>query len=365
MHSGSDFPETPGGAVMKKYTREILSAPQNLVSNGKFNLGTFNRPFKILNPLDAHCFPFPAPKALKNLRLKEWQAYEMGNNDYFVFTVLYTAKSLAMAEFIIYDKIKKEKLLYKKIIPSWSIKLPPSLSSSTGEYKGKNLSIQYNNEIKSGSLNIKIVVKGMKGLPDVEAEFHGIYDFTKWEPIVVSMPFSERMAMYSHKCLMPMTGALKAGGDVIAFNKKDSYMIIDDHKGYYPYNSFYDWATGISSDGKGNLTGFNLTNNQVRGKEKFNENCLWINGRFSPLPPVIFSRPGGDDMEWLIKDEYGMVDIKFIPEVQGNVDINLLILKTHYRGPFGRFNGYIKDSSGVKHSVNNFFGMGEKQVLRV
>jgi hypothetical protein len=350
---------------MNKYNREIISTPHSLVSNGKFNFGTFNKPFNILNPLDADCFAIPLPKIIKNLRLKEWQAYEMGNNDYFVFTVLYKAKSIALAQFLIYDKIKKKKYLYEKIIPTWCIKLPSSLSSSSGEYQDKNLYIQYNNNITSGNLNIKIKMNGFKELPDSEAEFNGLYNFTKHEPLVVSMPFSKRKGMYSHKSLMPMTGHLTIGKIKVDFNEKESFMIIDDHKGYYPYSSYYDWVTGIKSDGKGNLTGFNLTHNQVINKEQYNENCIWVKGKVYPLPPVKFSRPEGPDMEWSIKDEYGTIDIRFAPEVQGKVDVNLLFLKTYYRGPLGQFYGFITDSSGRKHSVDNFFGMGEEKRLRM
>jgi len=351
--------------IMKKYSRKILPVPQSLVSDGKFNLGTFNRPFNLLNPLDADCFDFPAPKALKNLRLKEWQAYEMGNSHYFVFTVLYKAKSIAMAQFIIYDRINKKKYLYERIVPTWAISLPDSLSSSSGEYRDKKFLIQYNNSINTGNLNIKIEINNSKNLPDIKAEFNGLYNFIKWEPIVVSMPFSDKSGMYSHKCLMPMTGLLRTGGVETVFESKNSYLIIDDHKGYYPYNSFYDWVTGIQSDGKGNPSGFNLTHNQVTDKEQFNENCLWIKGRISALPPVHFFRPDGADMEWQIKDDYGMVDVKFTPEVQGKVDINLLLLKSYYRGPIGSFRGYIKDSSGKKHSVDSCYGMGEEKKLRM
>ncbi len=350
---------------MDIHTRKITSTPDSLVSNGKFNFGTFNKPFNNLNPLDADCFIIPVPKMIKNLRLKEWQAYEMGNNDFFVFTVLYKAKSIALAQFIVYDKINKKKYLYEKIVPTWSIKLPSSLSSSSGEYKDKNFFIRYNNDIINGNLNIKIRMNGFKTLPDSEAEFTGIYDFAKWEPLVVSMPFSKRKGMYSHKCLMPMTGSLIIGDQNVDFNKKESFMIIDDHKGYYPYSSFYDWVTGIKNDVKGNISGFNLTHNQVINKEQYNENCLWINGKISLLPPVLFSRPQGPDMEWIIKDNYGKVDIRFIPEVYGKVDINMFFLKTYYRGPLGEFYGFIKDSSGVKHPVDDFFGMGEEKKLRM
>lgn len=350
---------------MKKYKRDILPAPEALVGDGNFNHGTFTKPIMNLNPLDARCYPIPLPRVLKNLRLKEWQAYEMGKSDYFVFTVLYKAKSIALAQFIVYDRINKEKFLYEKIVPSWSVSLPDLTASSAGNYKDKNFSIEFNNEIMKKELNLNVSIKNMKGLPDVKAELHGIYDNKKWEPLVVSLPFNDRRAMYSHKCLMPMEGEIISSKFHAGFKKKDSFMIIDDHKGFYPYSSFYDWVTGVKSDGKGGLTGFNLTFNQVKDPEKYNENGIWINGKLSPLPPVSFSRPDGPDGEWLIKDSYGMVDIKFVPEVQGKVDVNLLVLKTYYRGPLGKFYGKIKDSTGKTHSVDNFFGMGEEKKLRM
>jgi len=352
-------------STRQNYTREILTVPDSLVADGEFNLGTFSRQFRILNPLDVSPFLIPLPRALKNIRLKEWQAYEMGNSEFFIFTVLYKAKSIALAQFIVYDRIRKEKFLYEKIVPSFQISLPSLCSASTGSYKDKKLFIEYNNETGNGGLNLKLSAKNFRNLPDVNIEINGIYNPEKWNPIVVCMPFSARRAMYSHKCLMPMQGNMEIADRTIDFREKESFMIIDDHKGYYPYSSFYDWVTGISSNGKGGLVGFNLTHNQILNKEKFNENCLWINGRLSLLPPVSFSRPDGPAGEWFIKDSYGMVDLKFVPEVHGEVNVNLFILKSYYQGPLGTFYGRIKDSSGKSHSMDGIFGMGEEKRLRM
>jgi hypothetical protein len=61
-------------------------------------------------------------------------------------------------------------------------------------------------------------------------------------------------------------------------------MIIDDHKGYYPCVMKYDWITALGYAGNGRLVGFNLTDNQVQDHEKYNENCLWLDGKMYPRP---------------------------------------------------------------------------------
>jgi len=351
---------------MEQYTRGIRPTPPSLVSEGKFNNGTFSRPFKIINPLDADCYPLPLPRMIKNLRLKEWQAYQMANDKFFIFAVLYKAKAVGLAQFFVYDRQAKKKLLYEKIIPSHLIKLPASLSNSTGYYSAGNYLIEYHNNIDNNRLDLRIRIHNHgQDLPDIDAEFCGLYDCHKWEPIVVALPFSQRRSMYSHKCLMPMAGTLSIGDQQVVFDPNESCLIIDDHKGYYPFVTAYDWVTGIQYSGQQPLTGFNLTANQVMQPELYNENCLWLGGQVHPLPPVAFTRPHGVDNEWLIRDDYGMVDITFIPEAQGKIDMNLFIIKSYYRGPLGKFYGFIKDSSGTKNMVDDYFGMGEQKRVRL
>ena len=53
--------------------RSILPTPPNLVSEGRFALGTYKAPFRRVNPLDARLGALlPWPRWLKNWRLKEW-----------------------------------------------------------------------------------------------------------------------------------------------------------------------------------------------------------------------------------------------------------------------------------------------------
>ena len=73
---------------------------------------------------------------------------------------------------------------------------------------------------------------------------------------------------------------------------------------------FYSMRAGFTAKG---LTGFNLTDNQVPDRERYNENCLWLGRELHLLPPVTFSRPKGVHDRWCVRDEYGMVDITFTP----------------------------------------------------
>jgi hypothetical protein len=163
---------------------------------------------------------------------------------------------------------------------------------------------------------------------------------------------------------MPMEGILHIDRKSVAFEKGKSHMIVDDHKGYYPYVMKYDWITGAGYNEQGQLVGFNLTDNQVKTPEKYNENCLWVDGKIHLLPPIKVSRPAGVEKEWLISDRYDRVKLFFIPAANTRVDINLLFIRSDYHGPYGYFKGFIKDDDGNKVILDGLFGMGEKFYLR-
>jgi hypothetical protein len=345
--------------------RELLQVPESLVTGGKFNFGTFNGQFQRVNPLDAERpLGIWLPRPLLNLRLKEWQAFQLGNSRWFMLAVLYNAKVSALAQFIAYDKERKKKYLFEKVLPSWKITVPDSLWDARQSYRDQDCLIELVSQLGKGRFYINVQVHGYKGLPDIAAHFEAFHDDGLVEPIVVSIPFGKNRGIYSHKCLMPMQGSLSIGDEKAEFLRQESFAIIDDHKGFYPYVMKYDWVTAAGFNDRGQLIGFNLTDNQSIDPEKFNENCLWLDGRLELLPPVKFNRPDGVEGEWLIRDQYGMVDLVFKPVTMGMINMNFLILKVKYRGPFGYCNGFIKDRAGNKVMLNQYFGMGEEKYIR-
>lgn len=344
---------------MKEYSREIFSAPHDLVTHGQIQFGCFDSFIKNLNFLDAKKpLGFPAPRYFKYLRLKEWQAMQLGNDDYFMLVALYNAKILAVNQFIFYDKKNKQLYKYERQSPYWQTKVARSLQNGLSRFEDKNFKIELLSRLNEQAVQLKINIRKYKNLPDVSARFNVAFIDNK--PLVVSIPFGKNKGMYSYKNLGHMEGAVYLNDREIKFGKENSFAIIDDHKGYYPYKMRYDWITGVMPV-KNKLVGFNFTDNQSDNPDKFNENALWNNGKLYLLPPVKFTH---QLKEWHISDDYGMIDLCFVPEIENKLKFNFGIVSADYNGPFGYFKGHIKYLPGKKIKTDNFFGMGEKKAIR-
>jgi hypothetical protein len=350
---------------MRYRPRDIRTDTGELVTDGLFNFGTYARPFTIVNPLDArNPLGFPVPRFMKYMRLKEWQAFQIGNERFFLLAVIYNSKAGCLLQFIAYDRKSGRKFAYEKKVLPWMASVPSSLHDSIARTRTRGFSISVRNLLREGKIFIDIAIDAEKKLPPVNAHFEALHEAGKVAPMAVCLPLGKNRAIYSHKCLMPARGELSLGNEKMHFDEKSSFAIIDDHKGYYPYNLRYDWVTGAGFIGK-KLVGFNLTANQVIDPEQFNENCLWAGNSLYLLPPVSFQRPDGIEGEWHIGDEYGMIDITFTPVMKNDMHMNYGFAKIDYQGPFGRLRGWIKDSSGKKVPVDNLFGMGERKRVRL
>jgi len=350
---------------MSEYTRKVKNPPKRLVSNGMFEFGTYDAPFEIVNPLDAvKPLSLRLPKFLKNMRLKEWEAFQIGNKDFFILTAVYNSKGLGVVQFIVIDLKKEQKYIFQKFLPFWKMNVARSLMNTVTCSYGCDYSFHIHNNLKNDRIFFNFWSQGKNGNPDMSCRFEAFHENETCKPIVICQPFDENRALYSHKALMPMSGKLTIGEDNYEFNKSDSFVIMDDHKGYYPFEMIYDWVTTAGYDNKNRLIGFNLTDNQIKEPEKYNENCLWIDGDMQVLPPVTIKRPDGIMSAWIIKDNYNRVNLKFLPKFDGRININFLIFKTKYYAPYGFFSGYILDKNDNKIIFDNYFGMGEKKYIK-
>jgi hypothetical protein len=60
-----------------------------------------------------------------------------------------------------------------------------------------------------------------------------------------------------------------------------------------------------------------------------------------------------------------MVDLIFHPEVPHDITMRLGLADVDYIGPFGRFEGSLRSSSGEKIDASRLYGMGEDKNLRL
>ncbi len=348
---------------MTIYEREVLSPPESLVTNGICNFGTFNGPIKNINILSVEgLLEIPAPKIYKNFRLKEWQAFQAGNKNIFMMGAIYNTKVIGLVFLSIYDIEKKRRYLIKKLVPVCKIKICNGMCDSQSKYTSDDLSIKIRNRLLNNRVFIEAKHSKNSHNPEIDLKLEC---FHITQPIVICHPLGKNRPLYSHKALMPVKGILRIDNEEINFDKSNAFTTIDDHKGYYPKTLKYNWVTGMGHLPDGTLTGFNLTNNQVVNQEKYNENCLWINGKMNALGPIRIKRDYDDREVWHIKDKYCMVDLNFYPKVKNNIKFELMHMYCDYEGPFGTFEGCIRGPDNNIVKVDSFWGMGEKKIYRI
>ena len=336
---------------------------QGLVTRGRFNFGRYDAPFALINPLDAQPFALPVPSVVRDLRLKEWQAFQFANERYYTNIALFNTKALALVQVKVFDRQERKKYLFEKRVPPWSFRAPSQLLDSAMRYDGDGCHVMFENRLANGYIDIEFDTPVTSDCPALSGRVRALYE--GHTPLVVAIPFGENRGMYSHKGLAPIEGELSIGSQRITYSPQDSYVTMDDHRGYYDYVMRWDWLTSGRFD-NGTLFGFNLTHNASIDPSRFNENALWIDGIIHELPPIEFTHTFRDKQEvWEIRDASGRVEVDFEVEVPGRVDINALVMHSKYRGPFGSCRGHLVDENGRAHRVDGMFGMAEQFYLRV
>lgn len=109
--------------------------------------------------------------------------------------------------------------------------------------------------------------------------------------------------------------------------------VIDDTAGYHARVTEWWWAAGVGVDPAGRPLAFNLVegvNDPAAGSER----AVWVDGEPRELASVRFAR----DLSRIAAGD-GSGELRFQAEAQRHRSENLLLLKSDYRAPFGRFSG--------------------------
>ena len=336
--------------------------PARLVEDGRQHLGRWRAAPGRTNLLDARYRGLPRP--LRWLRLKEWQAVQVASPALFVNLALFDAKLVALLQVKIYDHARGAKFLHEHKLRPGAFRVADQLHASTTRHADHRGRLVFTNQVDAGRIAIDVDLAATRAAPAVKGAL--VLHVDRGASQVVSLPFAGDVGMYSHKGMFPVDGELTVGADTHRMTATDTVALLDDHKGYYPYVMKWDWVTAASHDGAGRAVGFNLTRNQCREPERYNENCAWIADRVAALPAVGFERlrAGGPGERWHIRDREGRVDVSFEPTVPGDVAMNALVIESRYRGPFGRFTGRLDPEGLEPIALDGWFGMGEEFWLR-
>ncbi len=144
-----------------------------------------------------------------------------------------------------------------------------------------------------------------------------------------------------------------------SYTLDDARASLDWTQAFFPRHTAWFWATGAGTAVDGRTVGFNIAkgvHDDVHGR--YNENALWIDGTPSALPPVTFTIAKGTT-PWSIHSDDGSVDLVFEPRGERSEDVNLVVLRSRYRQPFGSFTGRLRDAKGREVRIEGVPGVTE------
>jgi hypothetical protein len=353
----------PGEDIVRK----VESTPERIVEkDGAINFGRFRTPFLNANILDAPLYSFSCkvPAFWKNFRLKEWQHFGIITPTHYFGMVIFDAKFMGVSFFYAYDRLKNERIEHSRQAGRKSAQIAGQVYDDGCAFTQKGYSLKFENKLSSGFHRILIDIEGDNNLPAVKGEIKVYEDLTKVEPLVQVSPITPYRPLYTHKAAMPAEGSIILGGQEIAIDGNQAIALFDEQKTYYPYNSFWYWATAAGYDGSGRLLAFNLCRNMIVADEVFNENCFWIDGRICCLPAALFEF--NQIMEpWKVKTSDGNLNLIFVPQGERAQKINLAgLISSDFHQPFGKYSGEFQDDRGDIYPLTDFFGLAEKHVTR-
>lgn len=149
------------------------------------------------------------------------------------------------------------------------------------------------------------------------------------QPIEVVCPSGRSYAWTRKRADVPVTGRLDtptAGSRVIA-----ARGVTDESAGYHARHTSWLWSAGVGVAVGGRSVGWNLVAG-INDPPRNSERAIWVDGVPSEVEPVRF--------EGLGAIEFGeQARLEFHGETERARTENLLLIRSRYRQPFGRFAG--------------------------
>ncbi|MDR0501956.1 MAG: DUF2804 domain-containing protein [Treponema sp.] len=348
------------------YTREILPPRASPIEDGMPLYGTWNRAFEKVDLLEIRKpFKYPLPRWIKDNRIKEWECFSVQNDSFFLETLFCNVKLYRMVQVFLYDRENDEKFSFRKIFPGKGKQLPNNLSNSFVDNHSTNIYFRIHSWLDADTVKLDVNIEASRGKPSLTV--HLAYNLSSQDvtPLVVSLGLAERRNMYAYKALAPVSGDMVFSGRHIVLKQEDCSGFFVDGKGFFPYRMQTTICSASGFDDENRRIGFHIAENLTRETYKNNENALWVNGRMTPLPPVLITMQNATDSKWVIQDVEGMVDLTFTPKEQNHGAAELIFTNAAYDTPVGLYNGVLLTADGEQINIKNLFGMGEKLYLRV
>lgn len=358
-----------GARPTRPYPPPVTPSPDALLQPGthgppSIRWGTFAEPVG-----DVDLLGNDVGRTARWLRLKEWQAFQFGNAEWVLCGAVYNSKSIALLQLIAAHLPTGEAHRWLVRTSPNRTKVAHGLRSSVSAGSARGMSVRIDNrcgESAAPAFAVHVEHRGSRKTPPMTFTAQSI-----GQPphLVIAHPFEvgprrRPTTLYSDKSVGGASGTLSFDDTDVRFDADDTFLIVDDHKGQYPVPMRYDWVTAAAVDESLGVVGLNLTHNQIRTPEVYNENALWLDGSVHRLPAVRFERPQGVRNTWRVHDQNGAVDVSLTPQVHSDIHVGPGRVLAEYFGPYGTVTGTVELADGRVVDVSGMTGMGEQKRIR-
>lgn len=341
------------------------SEPTLAVVDGQPVLGVRTTPFERANLLDAR---FPgltgSMRWLRKLRLKEWQHFAIVHPEYYISLALVDAKYTTTSFVCAFSRKTGETVEHSRQAGPGIVRLPEGLGVGDCSFFRPGYLVRVKNRLDEGFHEVSVDIAATSKQPRIKADVRLTFRPDAAPPLVAVLPLASGRPFYTHKVPLAVSGRVSVGESGFELDPGRDLALIDVHKAYYPYRTFWNWATFAGYDREGAILGANLTHNVILEDHKYNENVMWHRGRLHRLGPARFEIPANALEAWTVRTTDGRAELQFRPEGLRAETINLGLAKSEYEQPFGIYSGILVDDDGVEREVEGLFGVAERHLVR-
>jgi uncharacterized protein DUF2804 len=145
------------------------------------------------------------------------------------------------------------------------------------------------------------------------------------EGVQIASPAGERYIWTRKQAAVPVRGRVVVEGATHELD--DDAGFIDDSAGYHPRHTAWRWSAGVGRDARGRRVAWNLVDG-VHDSPRDSERTVWVDGAPGEVGPQAFAG-----------DLSAVGDLSFTEWSAREESMNLGIVRSRYRQPFGTFAG--------------------------
>ncbi len=290
------------------------------------------------------------------LRIKEWDFYQLLNQNYMVQVVVFDisfggAVSLAIVDL---KTGKRGEFLSVKPLTLGKMNLPENTEHDheINYFQGK-LSLHIKKDRNKRYLKVNLPDK-----VDIDLELTEFFDH---ESLVMAVPFEKPKYFYLNEKMncMAAKGSCKIDDISTEFNPETDFAVLDWGRGVWPYKCCWYWGNGSQRLDDGRVFGFEIGWG-FGDMKAASENTLFIDAKVHKIGEVYLKR---DKTNWLspwhFSSDDGRFEMTMTPVFDNFTSSRIGIVGNICHQVFGRFNGTVILDDGEKLEIKDMLAFCE------